>query len=82
MTPEEPFDRVFASAMQNRQALRCFLDGVTAIQARWHPPDSDRQRSPLTQGRDIPRAITVRKCIFLLGQHADVVACNRENLLL
>jgi len=27
-------------------------------------------------------AITVRKCIFLLGQHADVVACNSENLIL
>jgi hypothetical protein len=41
MTPEEPFDRVFASAMQDRQALRRFLDGVTAIQARWHPPDGE-----------------------------------------
>ena len=39
MTPEEQFDRVFASAMQDRQALLRFLDGVTAIQARWHPPD-------------------------------------------
>jgi len=38
MTPEEQFDRVFASAMQDRQALRRFLDGVTAIQARWPPP--------------------------------------------
>src|SRR5262250_1714528 len=41
MTPEEQFDRVFASAMQDRQALRRFLDGVTAIQARWHPPDGE-----------------------------------------
>jgi hypothetical protein len=39
MTPEAQCDRVFASAMQDRQALRRFLDGVTAIQARWHPPD-------------------------------------------
>jgi hypothetical protein len=39
MTPEEQFDHVFASAMQDRQALLRFLDGVTAIQARWHPPD-------------------------------------------
>ena len=37
MTPEEQFDRVFASAMQDRQALLRFLDGVTEIQARWHP---------------------------------------------
>ena len=29
MTPEERFDRVFASAMQDRQALLRFLDGVT-----------------------------------------------------
>jgi hypothetical protein len=41
MTPEEQFDRVFASAMQDRQALLHFLDGVTAIQARWHPPDGE-----------------------------------------
>jgi len=41
MTPEEQFDRVFASAMQDRQALRRFLDGVTEIQARWHPPDGE-----------------------------------------
>jgi DinB family protein len=41
MTPEEQFDRVFASAMQDRQALLRFLDGVTAIQARWHPPDGE-----------------------------------------
>ena len=37
MTPEEQFDRVFASAMQDRQALLRFLDGVTELQARWHP---------------------------------------------
>jgi hypothetical protein len=36
MTPEEQFDRVCARAMQDRQALRRFLDGVTEIQARWH----------------------------------------------
>ena len=41
MTPEEQFDRVFASAMQDRQALRRFLDGITTIQARWHPPDGE-----------------------------------------
>ena len=41
MTPEEQFDRVFASAMQDRQALLRFLDDVTEIQARWHPPDGE-----------------------------------------
>jgi hypothetical protein len=41
MTPEEPCDRVCASAMQDRQALRRFRDGVTASQARWHPPDGE-----------------------------------------
>jgi hypothetical protein len=27
--------------MQDRQALRRFRDGVTASQARWHPPDGE-----------------------------------------
>ncbi|MBM3223159.1 MAG: DinB family protein [Candidatus Tectomicrobia bacterium] len=41
MTPEEQFDYVFASAMQDRQALLHFLNGVSAEQAQWHPPDGE-----------------------------------------
>jgi hypothetical protein len=41
MTPEEMFDRVFASAMQDRRDLIRFLDGVSEEQARWRPPDGE-----------------------------------------
>jgi hypothetical protein len=41
MTPEELFDRAFASAMQDRKDLLRFLDGVSEKQARWHPPDGE-----------------------------------------
>ncbi len=41
MTPEEMFDRAFASARQDRQGLVQFLDGVSEAQAHWHPPDGE-----------------------------------------
>jgi hypothetical protein len=41
MTPAEMFDRAFASAMQDRRDLKQFLDGISAVQARWRPPDGE-----------------------------------------
>ena len=41
MTPAEMFDHAFASAMQDRRDLRQFLDGVSAAQARWQPPNGE-----------------------------------------
>jgi DinB superfamily len=41
MTPDERFDRAYVSAMQDRQALVLFLQGVSATQAQWHPPDGE-----------------------------------------
>lgn len=41
MTPEEQFDRAFASAMQDRQDLVRFLAGISPEQARWRPPDGE-----------------------------------------
>ena len=41
MTPEERFDRAYDAAMQDRQALITFLNGVTESQARWRPPDGE-----------------------------------------
>jgi hypothetical protein len=36
MTPKNNLT-AYARCMQDRQALLRFLDGVTEIQARWHP---------------------------------------------
>jgi uncharacterized damage-inducible protein DinB len=41
MTPEEMFDRAFASAVQDRKDLLRFLAGVSQEQARWRPPDGE-----------------------------------------
>lgn len=41
MTPEERFDRAYDAAMQDRQELITFLNGITESQARWHPPDGE-----------------------------------------
>ena len=41
MAPEEQFDRAFASALADRQALVQFLEGVSETQAKWQPPDGE-----------------------------------------
>lgn len=41
MTPEEQFDRAIAGAIQDRQNLVRFLDGINDTQARWRPPDGE-----------------------------------------
>lgn len=41
MTPEELFDRAFASALQDRRESLRFLDSISEIQARWRPPDGE-----------------------------------------
>lgn len=41
MTPEEQFDRAYASAMHDRQELVHFLQGVSKTQAQWRPPDGE-----------------------------------------
>lgn len=41
MTPYEQFDLAFATAMQDRQALVRFLDGISVAQAQWRPPDGE-----------------------------------------
>jgi hypothetical protein len=41
MTPEEQFDRAYASAMRDRHELVRFLQGVSETQAQWRPPDGE-----------------------------------------
>ena len=41
MTPEEMFDRAYASAMQDRQDLVRFFEGLSETQASWRPPDGE-----------------------------------------
>jgi hypothetical protein len=41
MTPEEQFDRAFATAIQDRQNLIQFLAGINDAQAQWQPPDGE-----------------------------------------
>jgi hypothetical protein len=41
MTPEALFDQAFASAMQDRQNLSKFLEGISQEAARWRPPDGE-----------------------------------------